>query len=83
MTEHSLKARTTGADQTRALAASMAGLATSGDLILLVGEVGAGKTAFAQGFGFGLGVAERITSPTFTIVHEYRGGRLPLVHVDL
>ena len=82
MTEHSLKARTTGTDQTRALAAALAGLATSGDLILLVGEIGAGKTAFAQGFGSGLGVAERITSPTFTIVHEYTG-RLTLHHLDV
>lgn len=81
MTADPLTALTTEADQTRALAEAMAAIAVAGDLILLVGEMGTGKTAFAQGFGSGLGVTEQITSPTFTIVHEY-SGRLALHHLD-
>lgn len=81
MNDAAPSARTTDADQTRALAAAIAASTTAGDLILLVGEMGAGKTAFAQGFGTGLGVTEPITSPTYTIVHEYVG-RLALHHVD-
>ena len=62
-----IEARTRSADDTRALAAALAELARPGDLLLLAGELGAGKTAFAQGFGAALGVAEPITSPTFTL----------------
>lgn len=50
--------------------------------MLLVGEMGAGKTAFAQGFAVGLGVADQVTSPTFTLVRHYEG-RLPLHHIDV
>ncbi len=81
MSDQPLRARTTSVEQTRALACALADLAVAGDLILLVGEMGTGKTAFAQGFGAGLGVTEQITSPTFTIVHEYTG-RLSLHHLD-
>lgn len=77
-----LRARTTGADATRALAAAIAEQATAGDLILLAGELGAGKTAFVQGFGAALGVDEPITSPTFTLAHHYEG-RLVLHHLDV
>lgn len=74
--------RTTSVDATRALAAAIAELARPGDLLLLVGDLGAGKTAFAQGFGVGLGVEEPITSPTFALVQSYPG-RLELHHLDV
>lgn len=54
-----------------------------GDIILLDGDLGAGKTVFAKGFGKGLGIEEIISSPTFTIVQVYDTGRLPLYHFDV
>jgi tRNA threonylcarbamoyladenosine biosynthesis protein TsaE len=77
-----LTALTKSADDTRELASQVATLAKPGDVILLAGELGAGKTAFAQGFGRALGVDEPIVSPTFTLVRTY-AGRIPLVHVDV
>lgn len=69
---------------THAVAAAIAGLARTGDIIVLAGEMGAGKTAFAQGFGAALGITEPITSPTFTLVHSYPfGHRRTLHHADL
>jgi len=76
-----LTARTKSADDTRALAAELAAVARPGDLILLAGDLGAGKTTFVQGFGRALSVEAPITSPTFVIVHTYEGS-LPVVHVD-
>ena len=67
---------------TRALAGRLAGVARRGDLICLWGDLGAGKTVFAKGFGAGLGVTSTITSPTFILMSEYEG-RLPLFHLDL
>lgn len=75
--------RTSSVDDTRALAVALAELLRPGDLVLLSGEMGAGKTAFTQGLGAGLGISERITSPTFTIAHTYEGGRLRLHHLDV
>ena len=77
-----IRARTRSVDATRALAAALAELARPGDLLLLAGELGAGKTAFAQGFGLALGVTEPITSPTFTLASQY-SGRLELNHLDV
>ena len=69
---------------THAVAAAIAGLARAGDVIVLAGEMGTGKTAFAQGFGRALGVSEPITSPTFTLVHSYPlAHRLTLHHADI
>ncbi len=68
---------------TSAIAASLAGVARRGDLIVLAGEMGAGKTAFAKGFGEAIGVAEPITSPTYTLVHSYPAGRVTLHHADI
>jgi len=68
------------ADVGRRLAASL----SAGSVLLLVGDLGAGKTALVRGLAEGLGAApEEVSSPTFTLVQEYRGGRIPLVHVDL
>ena len=68
---------------TSAIAASLAGLARRGDLIVLAGEMGAGKTAFAKGFGEAIGVTEPITSPTYTLIHSYPAGRVTLHHADI
>lgn len=70
-------------DETQRIAAGIAGLSRPGDVILLIGEMGSGKTLFVQGFGRAVGVDEPITSPTFTLVHTYSTGRLPLHHADL
>jgi tRNA threonylcarbamoyladenosine biosynthesis protein TsaE len=67
---------------TRALAARLARVAQPGDLLCLIGELGAGKTQFAKGFGAGLGVIDVVNSPTFVLMTEY-DGRLPLFHLDL
>jgi len=77
-----LQARTSSVDQTRQLAAALAELARPSDLLVLVGDLGAGKTAFTQGFGTGLGIDEQITSPTFALVRSYTG-RLDLYHLDV
>ena len=69
---------------TEALAGELAARLGAGDVVLLSGTLGAGKTAFVRGLARGLGAdPEDVSSPTFAIVHEYRGGRLPLFHVDL
>jgi tRNA threonylcarbamoyladenosine biosynthesis protein TsaE len=77
-----LVATTASVDATRDVGEAIASLARAGDVIVLAGDLGAGKTAFVQGFGRGLGVADRITSPTFTLVHVY-DGRLPVHHLDV
>ena len=67
---------------THAIAAALAAVVRSGDVIVLAGEMGSGKTAFAQGFGAALGVDEPITSPTFNLVHNHRAGKLTLLHQE-
>jgi tRNA threonylcarbamoyladenosine biosynthesis protein TsaE len=69
-------------EDTRALGAELAEVVRAGDLVVLVGPLGAGKTALTQGLGKGLGVREPVTSPTFVIARVHTGGRVPLVHVD-
>jgi len=69
-------------DDTRALGERLATVARPGDLILLTGPLGAGKTALTQGIGTGLAVTGPVTSPTFVISRVHTGGRMPLVHVD-
>jgi tRNA threonylcarbamoyladenosine biosynthesis protein TsaE len=81
-TPAAVRATTSSVEETRALAAALAELARPCDLLLLVGDLGAGKTAFTQGFGRGLGVDEQITSPTFALVQGYTG-RLDLHHLDV
>jgi len=69
-------------EDTHELGRSLAEVLRPGDLVVLVGPLGAGKTALTQGIGAGLGVGEPVTSPTFVIARVHRGGRVPLVHVD-
>jgi tRNA threonylcarbamoyladenosine biosynthesis protein TsaE len=73
---------TTDPAATRSLAASLAAVARAGDLLCLVGDLGAGKTQFAKGFAAGLGISDVVSSPTFVLMAEY-AGRLPLFHLDL
>ncbi|MCB1246442.1 MAG: tRNA (adenosine(37)-N6)-threonylcarbamoyltransferase complex ATPase subunit type 1 TsaE [Acidimicrobiia bacterium] len=70
-------------DETLRLGRRLAALLTAGDVVLLTGPLGAGKTLFVSGVAEGLGIAERITSPTFLIARVYRDGFLPLVHADV
>ena len=69
--------------ETEDLGAALATKLTPGAVVAFTGDLGAGKTAFTRGLARGLGVIDRVTSPTFTIVNEYEGGRLPLFHFDL
>ena len=77
-----IRARTDAPEATRELASALAELSRAGDLIVLSGDLGAGKTAFTQGFGKALGIEGPITSPTFTLANEYEG-RLLLNHLDV
>ena len=70
-------------DDTRGIAQAIAKLVRAGDMIVLIGEMGSGKTTFSQHFAHALGVTEPVTSPTFNLLHNYSGGRLKLHHADL
>jgi tRNA threonylcarbamoyladenosine biosynthesis protein TsaE len=78
----SVSVDTHSAEETRAFAAALAGAALAGDRLALIGPLGAGKTQFAKGFAFGLGVTDVVNSPSFTLMAEY-AGRLALFHQDL
>lgn len=69
--------------QTEALGAALGKCLQGGSVIAFSGDLGAGKTAFTRGLARGLGCKEQVTSPTYTIVNEYLGGRLPLFHFDM
>lgn len=74
---------THSAAETEALGERLAARLTGGEVIAYTGDLGAGKTAFTRGLARGLGITDRVTSPTFTIVNEYEGGCLPLFHFDM
>ena len=78
-----LDLRAATAEDTRSIGESVASLIVAGDAIALTGELGAGKTTFVQGLARGLGFEGAVLSPTFTLVREYRSGRLPIVHADV
>ena len=69
--------------ETEAIGAALAKKLISGNVLAYRGDLGAGKTAFTRGLAAGLGCTELVTSPTYTIVNEYLGGRLPLFHFDM
>ncbi|MEY2975483.1 MAG: hypothetical protein RIR49_1903 [Actinomycetota bacterium] len=75
--------RSNDPETTRAIAAAVSTVVRAGDVILLSGDMGSGKTVFAQGFGRALGVSEPMTSPTFTLVNSHDCGRVTLHHADL
>ncbi len=70
-------------DETESIAIELAKEAKAGSVYTLSGDLGAGKTVFARGFARGLGIMSPVTSPTFTLVNEYKKGRLPLYHFDV
>ncbi|MGH2767610.1 MAG: tRNA (adenosine(37)-N6)-threonylcarbamoyltransferase complex ATPase subunit type 1 TsaE [Actinomycetota bacterium] len=78
-----LSFETRSAEETRRLAVALSPMLLPGDVIALAGDLGAGKTTFVQGLGAGLGIADRVTSPTFVLMREYLGGRYPLMHIDV
>ncbi len=82
MNEPPISTESRHVDQTRRIGAGLAEICRAGDLIVLSGDLGAGKTAFAQGLAKGLGVDDQVTSPTFALVQTYEG-RLLLHHLDV
>ena len=74
---------TNSPEETEKIGAALATILTPGTVLAYRGDLGAGKTAFTRGLARGLGYADPVTSPTYTIVNEYLGGRLPLFHFDM
>ncbi len=70
-------------DETKKIGYELGARAKAGDVYCLKGDLGTGKTVFTKGFALGLGIESHITSPTFTIVNEYKEGRYPLYHFDV
>ncbi|MEP4651595.1 MAG: tRNA (adenosine(37)-N6)-threonylcarbamoyltransferase complex ATPase subunit type 1 TsaE [Ilumatobacter sp.] len=89
MSDHPLALHSASIADTHAIASVIAELSRPGDIIVLSGEMGSGKTAFAQGFGRAIGVTDRVTSPTSTLVHSYpietgpHAGKVTFHHADL
>ncbi|MCM3598643.1 tRNA (adenosine(37)-N6)-threonylcarbamoyltransferase complex ATPase subunit type 1 TsaE [Metabacillus idriensis] len=81
MTKHTV--RTNSPEVTTKLAVRLGELVNPGDVITLEGDLGAGKTTFTKGLAKGMGIRKNVNSPTFTIMKEYRDGRLPLYHMDV
>ncbi len=73
---------TSSPEETRKIGEALGRLLAPGDVVGLIGDLGAGKTVFAQGVALGIGAKGRVTSPTFTLIHEHMG-RIPLYHVDV
>ncbi len=80
---HNLEFFTKTAVETRALGEALGRTARAGDVLWLHGELGAGKTELTKGVAAGLGSRTPVSSPSFALIHEYQGGRLPLFHIDL
>lgn len=78
-----LRLRAATAEDTRSIGEAIAALLVAGDALALTGELGAGKTTFAQGVARGVGFPGHVVSPTFTLIREYRTGRIPIVHADV
>lgn len=74
---------TASVQETEQVGEALAHTLAPGAVVAFTGDLGAGKTAFVRGMARGLGIDSRVTSPTFTIVNEYEGGRLPLFHFDM
>ena len=74
---------TNSAEETERLGQRLGETLRGGEVVAYLGELGAGKTAFTRGLARGLGISMRVTSPRYTIVNEYTGGRLPLFHFDM
>lgn len=74
---------TNSPEETEKIGAAMGRIIPAGTVLAYRGDLGAGKTAFTRGLARGLGFTEAVTSPTYTIVNEYLGGRLPLFHFDM
>lgn len=76
-------AETASEEETRAIGSLLGQMCGPGEVYSLIGDLGVGKTVFTQGFAAGLGIAEPVNSPTFTILQEYGEGRLPFYHFDV
>ena len=83
MAQRSLTLKLADAAATHQLGLRLGQMLPAGTVLLLKGDLGSGKTSLVQGLGAGLGIPDTIDSPTFTLVNEYLGGRLPLYHMDL
>jgi tRNA threonylcarbamoyladenosine biosynthesis protein TsaE len=82
MTEARMHRISSNPEETRLIGSEMIRNTPAATVLSLIGDLGSGKTEFVKGLALGLGIDAQVTSPTFTIVHEYRGGRHPLFHMD-